>query len=109
MQLPRITGTADAATALLASLLFITPAGALLDCSNIVINSKKFNLDRLGGPHSVVTTLDTPPSVTNTSYTVDICHPLKRKGDIPKGEQCPGGTKGMGHFDHLFLTTPEII
>jgi hypothetical protein len=98
MQLPRITGTAEAATALLASLLLITPAAAALDCKRIVINGQKFDLGGLRGPHSVVTTLETPPSVTNTSYTVDICNSLKRKDDVPKNEQCEWGTNGMPYF-----------
>jgi len=29
----------------------------------------------------------------NTTYTINICRPLKRSGDVEKSEQCPGPTR----------------
>ncbi|SPO03976.1 related to autophagy protein Atg27 [Cephalotrichum gorgonifer] len=79
---------------LLSLLAMVAPASAvMLNCEHIRVDKQSFNLQKLGGPHSVVTTLLEPPSHSNTSYTVDICQPLKRKGDVPKEEQCPNGTR----------------
>jgi hypothetical protein len=78
-------------------LLLSTLTSALtLDCSHIRVDRKKFNLEKLGGPHSI-TVVDKfrPPSIHNTTYTVDICHQLDRDADVPKAEQCPRGTYGM--------------
>ncbi|KAL8984716.1 MAG: hypothetical protein Q9205_001405, partial [Flavoplaca limonia] len=32
------------------------------------------------------------PTMTNTTFTIDICTPLKKAVGIPKGEDCPSGT-----------------
>lgn len=81
--------------ALLLAFLFSSPAlAATIDCEHIRVDDVSFNLKALGGPHSVVTSRWHPPTFTNTSYTVDICKPLKRKGDVKKDEQCPNGTRG---------------
>ncbi|TDZ15106.1 Autophagy-related protein 27 [Colletotrichum orbiculare MAFF 240422] len=80
--------------AFLLALLFSTPAAAaVIDCEHIRVDDVSFNLKPLGGPHSVVTSRWHPPTFTNTTYTVDICKPLKRKGDVKKEEQCPNGTR----------------
>ncbi|KAF3811885.1 Autophagy-related protein 27 [Colletotrichum gloeosporioides] len=80
--------------ALLLACLFSSPAlAATIDCEHIRVDDVSFNLKALGGPHSVVTSRWHPPTFTNTSYTVDICKPLKRKGDVKKDEQCPNGTR----------------
>ncbi|CAI4211863.1 unnamed protein product [Parascedosporium putredinis] len=89
MQIPRLAR----ADALLLSVLLATPATSMLYCDNILVDGYGFNLEKLGGPHSVVTTLREPPSYSNTTYTVDICKPLKKSGDAPKNEQCPNGTR----------------
>lgn len=67
----------------------------MLDCKHILVDDVSFNLGELAGPHSVVTSRWHPPTYTNTSYTVDICAPLKRKGDVKNEEQCPSFTRGM--------------
>lgn len=79
---------------LLVSLLAAHASAVMLSCEHVRVDEQSFNLEKLGGPHSVVTTLREPPSHSNTSYTVDICKPLKRKGDVPAEEQCPSGTRG---------------
>ncbi|KAL0941647.1 autophagy-related protein 27 [Colletotrichum truncatum] len=68
-------------------------AAATIDCGHIRVDDVSFNLKPLGGPHSVLTSRWHPPTFSNTSYTVDICQPLKRKGDVKKDEQCPNGTR----------------
>jgi autophagy-related protein 27 len=103
MQLPRIASHAEATAAIFVAFALLPATTAMFDCRNFVVNRQKFDLSPLGKPHSVVTTMDTPPTVTNTSYTVDICHALKRKGDVPMKDQCPGGTNGV-HSPEGFST-----
>ncbi|KAL1895282.1 type II membrane protein [Sporothrix stenoceras] len=70
----------------------VQPATAMLACDRIVADKQIFDFSPLRGPHSVVTTLHTPPTEQNVTYTLDLCGPLKRKGDVPKGEECPNGS-----------------
>ncbi|KAI1269737.1 autophagy-related protein 27 [Xylariaceae sp. FL1019] len=83
----------NAFTALLLSLL-LGPANAMLRCAEIVADKQLYDLSKLGGPHSVVMSeiVDSNESL-NTTYTVDICKKLTRKGDFPKDEQCPTGSR----------------
>lgn len=70
---------------------------AMLHCDNILINGYKFNLDKLKGPHSVVTSKYDSMTHTyhNTTYTLDVCQPLKKSDKSKSEEQCPNGTRGM--------------
>ncbi|KAI2632608.1 autophagy-related protein 27 [Hypomontagnella submonticulosa] len=86
---------ADAAL-LLSLLLLPLPTAAMFDCNNVVSDKQKFDLSKLGGPHSVVTSYLVGGKPHNTTYTVDICRPLKKKGDVKKEEQCPNFTRACG-------------
>ncbi|KAG6005935.1 type II membrane protein [Claviceps maximensis] len=68
---------------------------AMLHCENILINGFKFNLERLKGPHSVVTSKYDSMTHTyhNTTYTLDVCGPLKKSGKSKSKEECPNGTR----------------
>ncbi|KAI1777561.1 autophagy-related protein 27 [Hypoxylon cercidicola] len=81
---------ADAA--LLLSLLF-APTAAMLRCDHIQADGQKFDLSKLGGPHSVVTSRIIGDAAHNTTYTVDICRALKKSSDVKKDEQCPNGSR----------------
>lgn len=77
----------------------------MLQCDKIVIERQKFNFHDLRGPHSVVTTqqLDEwePFQYRNTTYTLDLCAPLKKDG--PSSESCPNGARGE------LLPTPHCL
>lgn len=90
MQLPQ------ASRLVLPLLLGASSVSAMLDCKNIVVDDHKFVLEKLGGPHSVVTSRweDLAQTHFNTTYTVDICQPLKKSGKTKKSEECPNGTRG---------------
>lgn len=77
----------------MAALLGFAPSYAMLDCKKIVSDGHTFNLDKLSGPHSVVTSKysSSAGAFHNTTYTLDVCKPLK-KGD--KDKSCPNGTRG---------------
>jgi hypothetical protein len=85
------------AAALLPLLLAPLPSMAMLHCENILINGYKFNLEKLKGPHSVVTSKYDSVTHThhNTTYTLDVCQPLKKSSKSKSNEECPNGTRGM--------------
>lgn len=74
-------------------LLPATISAAILDCENILIDKQPFNLKKLGGPKTVHDVRWESPSIQNTTFTIDICAPLKRDKDAKKGEDCPQGTR----------------
>ncbi|EFX06284.1 autophagy protein [Grosmannia clavigera kw1407] len=86
------TISASSASLVLLGALTAQPAAAMLQCGHIQADGQRFDLSALKGPHSVLTTQHTPPTDQNTTYTIDLCGPLKRKGDVPKGEECPNGS-----------------
>ncbi|KAK4122557.1 hypothetical protein N657DRAFT_575272 [Parathielavia appendiculata] len=64
-----------------------------LTCDNLVVDGHKYNLGALAGPHAVVTSEYTPPTHHNTTYTIDVCGPLVRRGEVDRAERCPDGTR----------------
>ncbi|KAI0438529.1 autophagy-related protein 27 [Xylaria telfairii] len=83
---------ADAAL-VISLLLAPLPAATMFNCDQVVSDGQQFNLKALGGPHSVVTSLVNSDRMHNTTYTVDICAPLKKKSSAKKANQCPNGTR----------------
>ncbi|KAH0523202.1 hypothetical protein TsFJ059_008245 [Trichoderma semiorbis] len=84
-------------SALLLSLLLAAPvhAATMLSCNKILVDGHNFDLSPLGGPHSVVTSRfeSSTGAHSNTTYTVDICQPLKKSGKAKSKEECPNGTR----------------
>jgi autophagy-related protein 27 len=87
----------DAGTMLLLMSLLATPVSSMLHCDNIIASDRKFDLSPLfsDGPHSVTISRQQGATLFNTTYTTDICRPLKRKGDVPSDAQCKNGARGM--------------
>lgn len=81
-----------ALAALVATLSLVS--GITLDCDDVVVDGRRYNLRSLGGPHSVHWIQETPPSLSNFTFTLDICKPLKRTKHVPKKDECPSGTRG---------------
>lgn len=69
---------------------------ATLDCEKIRIDKQDFNLRGIGGPKTVHFQEYDPPSILNTTFTIDICNNLKRDDAIDKSKQCPMGTQVCG-------------
>ncbi|KAI1330613.1 autophagy-related protein 27 [Xylariaceae sp. FL0255] len=92
--------SADAALSLFL-LLAPLPANAMLRCNHIVSGDQRYDLEKLGGPHSVVMSHAIDNETWNTTYTVDICRPLKKKGNVKKQEQCPNGSRVCAIQRHL--------
>ncbi|KAK3990536.1 autophagy-related protein 27 [Cladorrhinum sp. PSN332] len=87
--------TPSSATTLLLSTLFLSTASAAtqFSCDSVKVDERTFNFKSLAGPHTVVTHEYVPPTYHNTTYTLDLCAPLKRKGDVKAEEACPAGTR----------------
>lgn len=82
-----------------ASALLLLPAAisaVTFDCSHVRVDKQSFDLSELGGPKTVHHQQYLPPSITNTTYTVDICKPIQRTKGVPKTEECPTGTRVCG-------------
>nr|OQO26759.1 hypothetical protein B0A51_05643 [Rachicladosporium sp. CCFEE 5018] len=80
-------------------LLLVLPtaiSALTLDCKNIRIDKQSFNLNPLAGPKTVHFQSYEPPSIANTTYTIDICTRLPTVKDVPNARQCPGGTRVCG-------------
>ncbi|KAK3298013.1 autophagy-related protein 27 [Chaetomium fimeti] len=96
------TPSAPAAAAAAAAPAPLTCDNILVPAANNNANSKgegeekeqhKYDLRALAGPHAVVTHEFTRPTYHNTTYAIDLCAPLKRKGEVEPGEACPDGTR----------------
>lgn len=84
--------TGSAAT-LLSIALLAAPSSAMLRCDNVLVDGQKFNFLGLKGPHSVVTWHQEQVfEYVNTTYTLDLCAPLKKDG--PSDQSCPNGARG---------------
>lgn len=96
MKFTSIPTAAGGDAGLLLSLLLLVPqqAAAMFRCNHIVADNQRYNLEALDGAHGVVISKDEGASYLNTTYTVDICRSLKKKGDVPKNQQCPNGSRG---------------
>jgi hypothetical protein len=106
---------ASANTAIISTILFPFFAAAVrnLDCEDIRTDGAHWNLSKLGGPKSVMHPVDDGASWKNTTYTIDLCRPLRRESfdKIPEAQQCPSGTRGRPHLDlwlsmYILLTSP---
>jgi hypothetical protein len=92
----RLSRRSPAQSGILSSLLFsaFVAASGSIDCAQIVDDGVSWDLSKLGGPRSVMHSVLTPPSMQNTTYTIDICKPLKRPESVKDMNKCPGGTRG---------------
>ena len=95
----RFLGSHSADSALLSSILFPALIGAVgnINCRDVVANGVKFDFGELGGPHSVMHSINGTETFFNTTYTLDLCKPLERSKGVEKGKECPAGTRGKLH------------
>ena len=99
MRLPQ--SRADAATLLTLLFPLLSAADGSFDCSRLVKDKVNFDFSSLSGARSVmISDASKSASYLNTTYTIDICRPLKRVSEdkVPKAEQCPHGTRGKHDF-----------
>ncbi len=74
----------------------LTTLVAALDCKQTVpVNGRKYDLSKLDSVHSVYSLDESKaPSMSNTTWSVNICRPIPIDKKIPKGDQCAQGTTG---------------
>lgn len=65
-----------------------------LDCGHVRAGGQSFNFKSLGGPRSTYHEDPTPPTTTNTTYTIDLCAQLQVVDGLKREQQCPRGTRG---------------
>ncbi|KAK2762106.1 hypothetical protein FQN54_001113 [Arachnomyces sp. PD_36] len=80
----------------LLTLLPSLSSAVTFDCEQVLVEGKKFNFGALGGPHSVTNIVDHPPGIINTTYTLDICKPLRRTKGVNRDYECPNYTRVCG-------------
>lgn len=86
--------TAGPAAALFSLALLASPASSMFWCNHVQVDGQKWNFQELAGPHSVVTWQKQQPfEFVNSTYTLDLCAPLKKDG--PADESCPNGARGQ--------------
>jgi hypothetical protein len=96
----RLSWTLPQLPHLLLTLLAFAPAqiraadATELDCAKVEVGDHTYDFSPLTGPHSVVTSKHHAPSFTNTTWTLDLCGPLKRAGEVDEGMGCADGTRG---------------
>lgn len=95
---------------LLQTLIILLPSltsANSVTCDQARIDGKSFDFSALDGPHSVNWRRDQPRSIVNTTFTIDICKPLRRTKGVPKGDECRSGTQGtfprLAYYPHRFL------
>ncbi|KAK5128779.1 hypothetical protein LTR85_000112 [Meristemomyces frigidus] len=79
--------------------LLLLPASisaVTLDCKHIRVDKQSFDLSALGGPKTVHQLQYLQPSISNTTFTIDICQSLKRTKGVPKSDECASGTRVCG-------------
>ncbi|KAL9100830.1 MAG: hypothetical protein Q9163_003841 [Psora crenata] len=64
-----------------------------LDCSDIRLDRKYFNLEPLDDPHSLYRVSEEDGTLTNTTFTINVCRPLKKTKGVPKEEDCPNNSR----------------
>lgn len=106
MRLPILPTEAVALSSILFP-LFANAAGNII-CNQVVVDKKEFDLSPLDGPRSVLQSVedyvgDEGRGWTNTTYTIDICKPIPKKGF----NECPGGTRGNVSLCRTETTRPS--
>lgn len=86
----------SASTRVVSLLLLSSVASAVnLECAKVQVDKKKFDLSKLGGPHSIlVQDTEALPSKSNTTWTIDLCQAIKKPSNVPNADSCPNYTRG---------------
>ncbi|KUJ21570.1 uncharacterized protein LY89DRAFT_377990 [Mollisia scopiformis] len=100
MRIPRTPADAAILSAMLLPCLAV--ASGTYDCNNIVLKGRQWHLKELGGPKSVLQSEELASGFKNTTYTIDICKPLKREN---KEINCPNFARGMLSVDAVLSWT----
>ena len=89
----------------LSSVILLIPSLAIainLDCSDVRDDGVSFNFKALTGPHALYKIKPQSNGIKNTTFTIDICQPLKKQKNVPEGEECPSGTRGRPIAEQQF-------
>ncbi|RDL35461.1 Mannose 6-phosphate receptor [Venustampulla echinocandica] len=84
---------ADAAILTIFLLPSLTAAVGNIDCNHVRVDGIGFTFKELGGPRSAQHSFDRGQSFLNTTYTIDICRPLKKSSGSDPKAKCPSFTR----------------
>ena len=87
----------ETGAALLTSALLLpaTVDAITMNCKELRASGVSFNFEKLGGPKTLSLYESEPPGHRNTTFTIDICKPLKVPSDKKeRAKTCPAGTQG---------------
>jgi autophagy-related protein 27 len=104
MLLPRIHDTISVLSVLL-SLPTLSQAVGAVDCKNVVVKSKRYDLSKLAGAHEVHWVRTEDLIKVNTTFAVDVCGHLGRRKDLEKDEQCPPQANSMCFYSRYHCGT----
>ena len=76
----------------------------IINCENVVVQKKQFNLGALDNQYSLYTIDQHPPTVDNTTFAINFCRGLKKREDIDTKEDCPVGSRGESAEHHHDLS-----
>ncbi len=95
----------------IATLLLIPAAvtAIQLDCGKIKVDGQKFDFTQLGGPKTVHNIESKPPSIVNTTFTIDLCDTLKKEKDTKKEQNCLTGTRVCAKEYDYPLDAGEVL
>jgi len=82
---------------LLSLVILLAPSAvsAAFDCSFDIAPNHHFNLLPLRGLHTAFHTIETPPTLENTTIFLDLCQDLEWNNDVYKpADRCEDGTQG---------------
>lgn len=82
-----------AATLAAAAVLSGSAAALTFDCERIVVDGIEFNLGKLGGPKQVHNIEQEWPTLSNHTFSLDICKNLPHKEKTKDKLNCPSGTR----------------
>jgi hypothetical protein len=64
------------------------------DCKNVIDDKVTWNLEPLGGLHTVYHSYILEGTTTNWTFSLNLCNSLARDETIDKDKQCPDGSRG---------------
>lgn len=99
-----------ASNILLVLISAVSSSQALMNC-NLKVDGVKYNLNPLGnGDHSVVQSINTPPSVTNITWYINPCYTVgSSESSAEDAKLCPKGSQSKSDINFLYILSLSTL